>query len=526
MLPWATYNFEVSADTDNEQSAVAYYGEYLPDLFILDLELKTGNGLSLIKTLRALDKDLKILVISERDDYESVRGAFISGADDYVIKLNLKYTDIERVVLNILENDKSDKGNDWHDTLESMLGLVRDHQEVDENAIINLIKENDLDVLKNEYKMIFFRMDNIRNVNLGFRNYETLENLRGDTNEEFAKRYREKLKFREKIQKMASEIYTRVFADIEDSRIIFTKKHSGLIVVPNIDDEILLNKTRTFKQMLQETCFYSYSFTISRTYYGYDDFLIGYRELMERHQWKFYDGDGCIIEANLPRKFSNLDRYDESIALAIYNDLLTNDIDDLNQILNRLYAKVEHDKVMVSDVYGFLVWIFDYIENKLKNIEIDCVQRFQYYRYGIIEAENLEILKSEMDRIVISLVSFLRSLNVNKYSKKVNEILAYVDNNIKYKISLSMVANYIGFSEVHTSRIFKNEVGIGINQYINDIKMEKARELLENTNMKIKDVAFSVGYNDQLYFNKQFHKKYNFGPKEFRKKCNKNKIKF
>ena len=65
--------------------------------------------------------------------------------------------------------------------------------------------------------------------------------------------------------------------------------------------------------------------------------------------------------------------------------------------------------------------------------------------------------------------------------------------------------------------MFKNETGKNLIYFINEKKMRKAMELLEDPNMTIKKVANMVGINDQFYFNKVFKKFYHVSPSEYRK---------
>ena len=69
------------------------------------------------------------------------------------------------------------------------------------------------------------------------------------------------------------------------------------------------------------------------------------------------------------------------------------------------------------------------------------------------------------------------------------------------------------------SRIFKAETGKNLIQYINEQKIQRAIELMEHSNMKIKDVAEAVGFEDQLYFNKVFKKIIGISPSKYRSKA-------
>lgn len=93
----------------------------------------------------------------------------------------------------------------------------------------------------------------------------------------------------------------------------------------------------------------------------------------------------------------------------------------------------------------------------------------------------------------------------------------YMKNNIEKKLSISTVANFIGYSTSHFSRLFSQTVGLTPNEYFNKIKIQKACVLLKTTNMKINQICYKVGIHDSYYFSRLFKKIMNTSPKEYRK---------
>ena len=69
------------------------------------------------------------------------------------------------------------------------------------------------------------------------------------------------------------------------------------------------------------------------------------------------------------------------------------------------------------------------------------------------------------------------------------------------------------------SYLFKQEMGIGFSNYLLNCRMESARELLVETNLKIKDIALESGFNDYHYFSKTFKKLHNMSPADYRKEA-------
>lgn len=75
----------------------------------------------------------------------------------------------------------------------------------------------------------------------------------------------------------------------------------------------------------------------------------------------------------------------------------------------------------------------------------------------------------------------------------------------------------ISVSPTYLSRIFTQEKGVGIQEYLTDLRLRKAKELLAQTNDRVYEIAIKVGYSDAVYFNKVFKKHTGKTPKEYRR---------
>ena len=82
------------------------------------------------------------------------------------------------------------------------------------------------------------------------------------------------------------------------------------------------------------------------------------------------------------------------------------------------------------------------------------------------------------------------------------------------------MSEHVGLSSSYLCRIFKEETGLSMNAYITNLRMSKAGELLNDTNSYIKEVAISVGFEDQLYFSRLFKRYSGVTPSEYRKPGN------
>lgn len=130
--------------------------------------------------------------------------------------------------------------------------------------------------------------------------------------------------------------------------------------------------------------------------------------------------------------------------------------------------------------------------------------------------ECLQLIESERNELHYKINS--RVINCRIEIKKVIE---YINNNLGKKLALESLAKIVNMNESYLSRIFKDELGMTISDYIKKTRLEKAKELLKENDMRVKDVAITIGIQDQLYFSRLFTKFFNITPSEYREKYNK-----
>ena len=98
----------------------------------------------------------------------------------------------------------------------------------------------------------------------------------------------------------------------------------------------------------------------------------------------------------------------------------------------------------------------------------------------------------------------------------IEKVKAYITENISKELSLTSVSDRVYISSQYLCKIFKEETNMNFIDYVTQIRMEKAKELLLETNMNIESVAESVGYKPPHYFAKKFKERYGMTPKNFR----------
>jgi two-component system response regulator YesN len=105
---------------------------------------------------------------------------------------------------------------------------------------------------------------------------------------------------------------------------------------------------------------------------------------------------------------------------------------------------------------------------------------------------------------------------VSKNDETIDIALQYIRGHFQETLSLEKVASIVYLNSVYFSQLFKQKTGIGYKDYVTQLRMERAKELLANRNLRVTDVAKLVGYDDLRHFTQVFRKKYKLTPTEYR----------
>lgn len=101
-------------------------------------------------------------------------------------------------------------------------------------------------------------------------------------------------------------------------------------------------------------------------------------------------------------------------------------------------------------------------------------------------------------------------------SNHTQQCIDYIHKNFKEKIHLDELAEYIGVSSSYLSRLFKKEMGICLSEYIVDVKVECAANMLKYSGRSISYIAEYVGFPTQSYMGKMFKERTGMTPKQYR----------
>lgn len=115
-------------------------------------------------------------------------------------------------------------------------------------------------------------------------------------------------------------------------------------------------------------------------------------------------------------------------------------------------------------------------------------------------------------------IQFIEDNRIGNYEKTIKDVIVYIDNHYTDDISLEYLEKKFFMDLSYLSKLFKKETGKTYLQYITEKRIEKAKELMNNTGLNIYEIASKVSYNNAKYFSQLFKKVEGISPSEYRAK--------
>jgi len=187
------------------------------------------------------------------------------------------------------------------------------------------------------------------------------------------------------------------------------------------------------------------------------------------------------------------------------------------QIIQAAYKQMQRiEKAPFSEVTISSMTILNIILSTLSDnrIPYDEIYHTDHLPYvDILKMKDIKIVQDYMVRLVSFTVRQIERYADNKGNKLVHSIIQYINENIDQStLSLKKISELHYANPSYVSRIFKEVTGMTFMDYLNAIRINKAKKLLINSNLKIYEIAERVGIADANYFSKYFKKHTNYTP--------------
>jgi len=331
---------------------------------------------------------------------------------------------------------------------------------------------------------------------------------------------RELLKFA--IINITSEILSDIFAT---DGVDVTDDHVALLVQIDENKEDFFDKMeeRIMKaqEYIQKYYKISISASISNISRGYKELTKLYISALNNSVYRFVLGKGSVITPQKIRKNLENRKIDYAFSLekkmtdAIKSGSIKNIEEALDKILAQ-YMDLSYNNILIS-----LVHLIETIRNTVDEINkfrIDPIYvNFEQIIQDIFVMETIDEFRDN----VITLISgyFQKDFNVDtnkRHAAIVETVCNYIEKNYyDNNLCLSNIANMVKMSTKHLGRIFKERMNMSIPEYINEIRLKKAAELLKKSDLNVYEITTKVGFSNETYFYSVFKKRFGITPKEY-----------
>lgn len=224
-----------------------------------------------------------------------------------------------------------------------------------------------------------------------------------------------------------------------------------------------------------------------------------------------YDALGMVVVADGSNGLEGVDlikKYQPDIVLADINMPEKDGLDMIKETLDYDYIAII---ISGYDYFSYAQRALKYgvTDYLLKPISLDDLKEALINAREIIyKKRNVISQKTDLENAVdISLNPLIKDTTVL-------EMIDYIKNNYEEKISISDLSKDLAYSESMLNRKFKKEVHITFNEYLNRYRINKAIDLLKNSDYNITEIAYMCGYSSAKYFARVFKKYLGMSPSD------------
>jgi AraC-like DNA-binding protein/ligand-binding sensor protein len=140
------------------------------------------------------------------------------------------------------------------------------------------------------------------------------------------------------------------------------------------------------------------------------------------------------------------------------------------------------------------------------------------YLSEIRQFKTMDQLNTWLAKVLVRFTNRVFTLPGSRHEDIIKKAMEYIRKNYMLKISLNDISEHVNLSVSYLSKIFKEETGKSISEFINTVKVENSKLLLLNNDIPLIEVSYLAGFDDQSYFTKVFKRNTGTTPGRFREK--------
>lgn len=513
-IDWTQNGFNIVGEASDGYDALVKISTLKPNLVISDMDMPKIDGMKLMKKSREIYPDILFVILSGYNEFEYMRSAVKYDAVDYLLK-PVKAEEIISVI-NVVKSKLEHSKEKREEELQTNIVIKENLELQKEKFFLNLLDEQvftlqetlektkKLDIQKNgdSYSTMCIRFDEGA-VNSHMKDYMGTDlciySITNIANEVFS----------------ANEIVSNFVVRKDEIVCIINFYMKGIDYYSRIVD--------VCRQVLDNINHYlKLSVSIGIGSVVEDMLYIGvsYIEAKRSLELRMLYGNNCVLSfLNTPKTFNReiLSVIDES---NLINSILNLDFELCKKIITDIFCETKKIDTLNIETIKMIYYLL--ISIILKTIYETGITP---YKMGFNEVAMFTAIKSfnSIDQIIEKLLYYLKivmeyiSNTQNIKNTAVEKSKRFIIENFKEDISLTDIANHVHITPNYFCSLFKAETNQNLFDYITNLRIEKAKDLMKDDSLKTYEIGEIVGYKEPKYFSRVFKKVTGSSPSNYRK---------
>ena len=478
LADWNAYGFELAGVFENGQAALEAFDDIRPDLVLTDTKMPLCGGIELISEIKKRSPETICIILSAYGDLDYVKKGMRAGAEDYLLKLDITSERLGSLLEETAEKLKKLKRG-------GVESVSVERQKEREEFLRRLIRGeySERDIVLDYLKFYRIHLNTKHLICLSI--FVEPENCQALT---------------EEMTVTARQIAIQTLQSA-GTWVLIDLQSDHLCAVGCCDEGV----TEQYGENIKKSVLFALKSVMNLS-----EVII---------QWKaaedIMDVPGVFAKM-MPRRNSE-DSFSGIIQDAV-DEILHQQYEEVIRSLQALSCFVSDTPFLSLDTLrNNCSYILMSLQTAMKNDHI--LNEWVGDRYSELMSELKNCFSQrELTHWLEQLILILEEMKQTRApAAAMSERAAeYIRLHFAEDLSLGDIAGHCGISATYLSRIFAQEKGKGVQEYLTDVRVRRAKELLADTNEKIYEIAAEVGYSDAVYFNKVFKKNAGVTPKEYR----------
>ncbi|HJA12303.1 MAG TPA: response regulator [Candidatus Mediterraneibacter merdipullorum] len=510
---------KVAAEFTQADQALEYIRDSQPDILITDMRMPRIDGVELIRLAKQFRPDLQVIAISSYKDFHYVKESFREGSIDYILKHMMTEENMTGALLEAMKQVRKNKEEMPQEE------MIEEGQTVLREKIFSQMFRDEISVEKAEEDLKKYRISlDVSSTVIMMCEIDGY----GDLSERFQEEDRRIFlnAARNIIEKVTEKVPDRVIIKISEERYVV------LLSFSNVKSQLYIYSSsaqyaRQLNTNMKKLMNVDLSISLGRLCMSLKELRKSYGECEALLKNKFFEGKGKIYNhytaaetAGIHESHGKAGKFQGS---RVYQKLLSRDescMDDIRNVFRVFKEEKVPAMVIELGVVEMLNAGYKVIEEK--NLEEIREKENFHVLYGKIKRQDTaDEMSSEICRFYQDIIDELKKqeeLESSGYSKYTSQAVSYLNTNYRTAVSLRELAEQMGIHYAYLSKVFKHDTGVNFGEYLNNIRIEKAKEMIREGRYRIKEISAEVGFNQYNYFFKVFKQVEGCTPTEFEKK--------